>query len=182
VSEGRLAGLFGGGMVGVNGGGTTAAAADRSSHHSAPIERSLDDAGARFERTFLAMCLAVPDAGERALATIDPDEWLTSGVMRRVARHLSKPGNTRTPLVDLPPDDDELADVVADLINRAARGGSISSREVEHSLLLLERSHLDRQIIRARAERIRDIPALAARRQQIRDDILLLGAKLEKPV
>ena len=51
--------------------------------------------------------------GRAALAEITPQELLTSEPLRRAATHIAP--RTNRPLSDLPPDDEELAHVVADL-------------------------------------------------------------------
>src|SRR5262249_10650900 len=66
-------------------------------------EATLDQT-VRAERAFLALCVALPDAGARTLFEIDPDQLITSEVMRRAARHIA--GRAHAPLADLPPDDD----------------------------------------------------------------------------
>ena len=73
------------------------------------------DQGLRAERTFLALCVARPQAGARVLFEIDLDRLITSEVMRRAARH--SPAHRRR--ADLPDDDEQLARVVADLVARA---------------------------------------------------------------
>jgi hypothetical protein len=104
----------------------------------------------RAERAFLTLCIALPDAGARMLFEINPDELITSEVMRRAARHIA--GRTHSPLADLPHDDEPLARTVADLVSRAGRARQVSEDELEHARLLLERDRLGRAIHRARAE------------------------------
>jgi hypothetical protein len=126
------------------------------------------------------MCLAAPEAGTAALQSIDPDEVFTSEVLRRAARHLRD--RVDAPLSDLPSDDDQLARAVADLVDRAGRGGEVSPDQLEHSRLLLELARLDRAIVRARAERRPGIRDLARQRQEVRDAIGLVISRIEKPV
>jgi DNA primase len=144
-----------------------------------PGPRPLDRA-VRSERAFLAMCLAAPEAGTAALATLDPDEMFTSLLFRRVAGHLR--GRTASPLTDLPADDDELARAVADLVNRAARGGEVTADQLEHSRLLLELARLDRAIVRARAEHQPGISDLARERQEVKGAIGAVVSRIEKPI
>src|SRR5204863_490321 len=40
------------------------------------------------ERTFLAMCLALPDEGERQLAEIELDDWFSAPATRRAGAYL----------------------------------------------------------------------------------------------
>jgi DNA primase len=140
-----------------------------------PLDRAL-----RSERAFLAMCLAAPDAGAAALSALVPEEMFSSLLFRRVARHLR--GRTDSPLSELPPEDDELARTVADLVNRAARGGEVTADHLEHSRLLLELARLDRAIVRARAERQPGITDLARQRQQVKSAIGNVVSRIEKPV
>jgi DNA primase len=137
------------------------------------------DQEVRAERAFLALCIAVPLAGEEALALVDPEELITSEPLRRAARHLQ--GRTEFPLADLPSDDDELARVIADLVARAGRAGHVSSAQVEHARLLLERASVDRAIRRARTSAAPTLD-LALERERIIEAIHALGARLERPV
>jgi DNA primase len=142
--------------------------------------RALDQ-GVRAERTFLVTCVALPAAGEEALAAIDPDEFLTSDPLRRAARHLV--GRVGSPLADLPPDDEELARVVADLVARAGRAGAVGVDRLEHARLVLERSRIDRAIRRARASGAgAGIPSLAREREQVLEGIRRVVARMEKAV
>jgi DNA primase len=136
--------------------------------------------GARAERTFLALCIAVPDAGATTLAEIDPDELLTSTPLRRAARHLAR--RTSSPLADLPSDDDELARIVADLVARAGRSTDVGPERLEHARLVLERDRLDRAIIRARAQGGAGINELAHARERVLDEIRGVVSKLEKTI
>jgi DNA primase len=136
------------------------------------------DLGERAERAFLALCIALPDAGARTLFGIDLDRLITSELLRRAARHIA--GRTRSPLADLPPGDEPLARTVAALVADAGRAGRVSEDEVEHARLVLERARLDRAIRRARAEGATEIPELARVRETVRDQIRALAAKLER--
>jgi DNA primase len=138
------------------------------------------DQGLKAERAFLALCIALPDAGDDTLAAIDPDELLTSGVYRRAARHLS--GRCRAPLSELPGEDEELARVVADLVDRAGRGEDVTIERLEHARLLLDLARLDRAIVRARAQGGEGISELARERQQALDAIHGVVTRLEKAV
>src|SRR5581483_3236441 len=116
---------------------------------SQPVRRpSMIDPAIRTERTFLVLCVAAPEAGQRALMAIDPDQHITSERLRRVARHLA--GQTEMPLANLSPDDDELAKAVADLVARAGRAGVVTEDQVEQQRLFLELARLDRAIHQAK--------------------------------
>jgi hypothetical protein len=134
----------------------------------------------RAERTFLVMCVARPEAGERALAGIDVDEILRSGVYRRAARHLV--GRCASPLGDLPADDEELARVIAELVGLAGRAGEVSAGHVEHARLVLERTRIEGAIRRARAEGAQPIPELAREKEEVLEAIHKVVTQLEKAV
>ncbi len=138
------------------------------------------DTADRAERALLVACVAVPAAGASALASIDIDALLRNDAYRRAARHLV--GRTAAPLGDLPPDDDELARTVADLVARAGRAGEVSVEQLEHARLVLERMRLDRAIRRARAEGRSRTPELAREREQVLEAIHEVVSRLEKAV
>jgi len=132
--------------------------------------------GMRAERTFLTLCVALPEAGTAALGAIDPDELLTSETMRRAARHLA--GRTAFPLSELP-DDEELARVVADLVARAGRAHDVTPDHLEHARLMLELARLERAIRRGRGQGGVDVAAVAREREQVRAALRSVGARLE---
>jgi DNA primase len=146
----------------------------------APPGLPLLDQDGRAERTFLVQCVAVPSAGRDALESIDPDELFTSSPLRRAARHLTE--RTDSPLSDLPPDDDQLARIVADLVARAGRTPDVSATRVEHALLVLERNRLDRAILRSRVDGSMDVGRLAREREQVKERIHLAVVALENAV
>jgi len=132
------------------------------------------------ERAFLALSIALPDAGDQALREIDPDTLLTSDVYRRAARHLS--GRCRAPLSDLPGDDEELARTLADLVERAGRGEDITVDRLHHARLLLELARLDRAIVRARAQGGESVSELAREREQALEAYHHVVTRLERAV
>ena len=151
------------------------------------------DPAVRGERAFLALCLALPSAGEQALEAIDLDEHITSARLRRAAKHLA--GRLDHPLGGLPPDDDELARTVADLVKRAGQAGTVRPEHVEQQRLYLERARLERAIRRAlttssvtggrsprQADGGRDVQGLAREKEAVRAAIQELDARLERPV
>jgi DNA primase len=182
LSEARLATLLSsGGRTSVGGNGTARSSAGDGAQPAGAAGGGRElDTGVRGERAFLAMCLAAPEAGATALAAVDPDELFTSTLLRKAARHLR--GRTDSPLTDLPADDDELARAVADLVNRAGRGGPVTADSLEHARLLLELARVDRAIVRARAEHQPGIGELARRRQEVRDAIGAVVSRIERPV
>jgi DNA primase len=137
------------------------------------------DQGIRTERTFLVLCLAVPDAGTAALAAIDPDEHLTSAALRQAARHLAA-HDLESPLAGLS-DDDELKPVIEDLDERAQRYPEPNRDRLEHARLVLDLARLDRAIRRARGgDGGGDTSALAREREEARKAVREVVGRLEK--
>jgi DNA primase len=130
----------------------------------------------RSERLFLGLCIAVPETGARVLGQIDPDQLLTSGVLRRAARHLAE--HIRAPLADLPPEDDDFARTMSALVDLAGRVPDPSPDRLEHARLILELERLDRAIIRARHEGA-GTSALARDREAVRESMRSVVARLE---
>jgi DNA primase len=134
--------------------------------------------GQRAERDFLALCIALPDEGAAMLAEIDPDELLSSDVLRRAARHLAT--RTGAPLSDPPPDDETLARTMADLVAVAARGREPSPVRLRHARLVLERARLDRAIARVRAQGGSGATELAREREQVLEQLHGVVSELEQ--
>jgi hypothetical protein len=127
------------------------------------------------------MCLSAPDIGAVALAKIDPEVLLTSDVMRRAARHL-KAVSLSSPLDGLPPDDPELAHVIADLVDRAARGSRVTADHLEHARLLLERARIERELRYQRDHGGSEIIRLSGDKQAVQADMSRVLSRIEKPV
>jgi DNA primase len=138
------------------------------------------DPAVRTERGFLILCIALPEPGRRALAAIDPEQHLTSERLRRAARHLA--GQTEMPLSGLAPDDEELAQLMADLVARAERAGDVSVEQLEQQRLLLERARLERAIRRAREQGGPGIGDLAREREHVMGEIRAIDTRMEKAV
>ena len=121
----------------------------------------------RAERAFLALCLALPEAGERRLAEADLDALFSAPATRRAAAHLR--GNLHRPAAALPRDDEPLARVVAELVVRAAELDATPAA-LDLEALQLDLARLDREIADARSReegtRVRE---LAGERQRVLD-------------
>jgi DNA primase len=178
LTEGRLASLL---QSGGSAGGVLAA--PRRGNGSGAAGAIEPNAGAnqavRSERLFLALCVALPEHGQRLLAELDVDEMLTSTPLRRAATHLSR--HLRTPLADLPADDEEFARTIGGLVELAGRVPDPSAARLEHARLKLDLDRLDRAIIRARAEGA-GTSELARARETVRDAIREAVAKLETTI
>jgi DNA primase len=157
-----------------------AAGAEAEARQAPPPGLPLLDQDGRAERTFLVQCVAVPSAGHDALAASDLDQLFTSEPLRRAARHVLD--RTDAPLSDLPADDEQLARIIADLVARAGRTPDVSATRVEHAMLVLERSRLDRAIRRSRVDGSMDVGRLAREREQVMERIHLAVVALESAV
>jgi DNA primase len=120
------------------------------------------------ERAYLAYCLALPDEGERRLADADLDELFASPATRRAAEYLRP--RLRTPAANLPPGDEPLARLVAELVIRAGQLEATPGK-LELEALQLDLSRLDRLIARARVSGGEGVGAFARERQQVLDAI-----------
>jgi DNA primase len=136
------------------------------------------DQAARAERTFLALCIATPRAGARKLFEIDIDGLITSGLLRRAARHIA--GRTDSPLADLPTGDEPLVRAVAALVAEAGERGQVSEDELEHARLVLDEARLDRAIRRATGEGGSGVPELAREREAVRVARRAVTTRLER--
>ena len=177
LSEARL------GSLGVAGAPGTASprGAERAAAVGGAAETAVRaDTGVRAERTFLALCVALPEAGRTALGTIDPQQLLTSEPLRRAAAHIAP--RTDRPLSDLPPDDEQLAHVVADLVARAGRMPDVDQARLEHARLVLELGRIDRAIRRARVQAGADVASLAREREEVLEGIRRVVGRLEQAV
>ncbi|HEX3317061.1 MAG TPA: DNA primase [Solirubrobacteraceae bacterium] len=115
------------------------------------------------ERTFLALCIALPEQGREALRRVSLDEHFSTHHVRRAAEHLR--GHLAAPLDGLPRDDEGLASLMAELTIRADREPRDPAM-LEVELLQLEKDRLERQIAAGGA-----VADLAERREQVTKDI-----------
>jgi len=131
------------------------------------------------ERAFLALCIASPEEGGRALAELDLEESFSSERLRSAARFLRR-GDLRDPMqagpssepvgegAELEPDP-ELKALLAELVVEAGREQPEPAM-LEVQRLQLELASLDRQIMRARGQESGDVSALAERRAAVRGE------------
>jgi DNA primase len=124
------------------------------------------------ERAFLALCIAAPDDGEKALASLDIDEYFSSDLLRRAAKHL-RAGDLRAPMAGSSPqtgaieDEAELEALLAELVVQGGRDAAHPAM-LEAQRLQLELARVDRQIQRARGEQSGAVSELAGRRAQVK--------------
>ena len=145
-----------------------------------PTASTIDPARPRRARRFSSCASRYRRPAARALAAIDPDIHITSDRLRRAARHLA--GQTEMPLAALPEDDDELARVMADLVERAGRARDVTADQLEQQRLLLERARLERAIRRAREEGGTGVGDLARAREHVLEEIHAIDTRIEKAV
>jgi len=119
------------------------------------------------ERAFLALCLAQPDDGRRALAGLDPQEHFSDALCRRAAIHLRE--HLSSPREGLSEDDPELGALITELVVRAGGESTAGLLEVERLQLLL--AHADRRIAAALASGEGDVSGLAGEREGIQEQI-----------
>jgi DNA primase len=115
----------------------------RAAGSARPHARAVLERRERAERTFLALCIALPEQGREALRRVHLDEHFTSPLVRRAAEHLR--AHLAAPLDGLPRDDEPLAEVMAELTVRAGREAADPSM-LEVELLQLEKDRLERRI------------------------------------
>lgn len=123
------------------------------------------------ERAFLALCIASPEEGARALAGLDVDEHFSSGLLRRAARRLRE-GDLSAPMAeesgsDALEEDQELKGLLAELVVEAGGEGSDTAM-LEVQRLQLELARVDRQIQRARTQENGEISDLAHQRAKVK--------------
>jgi DNA primase len=117
------------------------------------------------ERAFLALCLALPEQGERKLAEADLDAQFTSPLTRRAAELLR--GRLETPSAVIA-EDPELATLMAELVIRAGQLDATPAT-LDLEALQLDLHRLDREITAARTADGSLVHSLAEERQRILD-------------
>jgi DNA primase len=143
--------------------------------HDAPGSRANGEGGAAVlgrreptERSFLALCIALPHLGAPALAELDLDADLTSAFTRRAAAHLRE--HLAAPTAGLAEDDPLLA-FMREIAVGDARAGDATPARFEIERLQLTLARLEREIAGARASGNGDIAALAGRRSTAKEEL-----------
>ena len=113
------------------------------------------------ERSFLALCIALPALGAPALAALDLEADLTSATTRRAAAHLRE--HLDAPTAGLA-DDDPLLAFMRELAVGDARTQAATPAAFEIERLQLTLARLDREIAAARVAASGDVSKLAQRR------------------
>lgn len=115
------------------------------------------------ERSFLAMCAALPALGAPALAALDLDADLTTTFTRRAAKHLRE--HLDAPTHGLA-DDDPLMAFMRELAVGDERTAAATPVAFEIERLQLQLARLDRDIAAARSAQSGDISELARKRSE----------------
>jgi DNA primase len=146
-----------------------------------PSDRPANDASASArglsgredtERAFLALCIACPQEGEGALASLEVEEHFASDLLRRAARHLRE-GSLREPMASASGEegaldgDPELKGLLAELVVQAGREEA-GPATLEVQRLQLEMARMDRKIHQARGQEGGDMSELAQRRAEVK--------------
>jgi DNA primase len=138
-------------------------------HRPANGARQALDRREQSERAFLALCIALPELGEKKLAEADLDTVFTSPLTRLAAERLR--GNLQHPaaiLADAP----ELAELVPEIVLRAGQLDATPTA-LELEALQLDLHRLDREITAAVVTSTPEgaMTTLAAERQRVLDAI-----------
>jgi DNA primase len=151
-----------------------APAAGRGSPGAAPRRpangaRQALDRREQSERAFLALCIALPELGEKKLAEADLDTVFTSPLTRLAAERLR--GHLQHPAAILG-DEDELAELVPEIVIHAGRLDATPAT-LELEALQLDLHRLDREITSAVQTGTPEgaMSTLAAERQRVLDAI-----------
>jgi len=124
------------------------------------------------ERTFLALCIASPEEGERALGSLEVREHFTSELLQRAAIHLGA-GHLRDPMADPAGSEDgldgdpQLKGLLAELVVEAGREQAQPAM-LDVQRLQLELARVDRRIQQARGEESGDVSELARSRGEVK--------------
>jgi DNA primase len=121
----------------------------------------------RVEQAFLALCIALPQAGREALEDLEIDAVFTGELNRRAATHMRR--NINSPGAGLD-DDPELGALLAELAVRSTQAPAhVAQLDVER--LQLELSRIDRELAAARAAGSGGLSDLAARRRPVKANL-----------
>lgn len=125
----------------------------------------------RAERSFLAQCIAAPEAGRTALEGQQAGELFTSALLARAATHL-RDGGLEEPLRGIEEEERELVALLAELVVEAGRWqaekGGAQPATLEVQRLQLELASIERQIHSARAQGTGEVSELAHRRAEVK--------------
>jgi DNA primase len=131
-------------------------------HVAAPVPPSREHA---HERSFLAFCIALPDAGEEFLRKVEPERDLSTPLLRRAHSHLI--GHLRSPGEGMAADDDELRALIAELAVTGQRE-TVSPALLEAEFIQLGLARTERELALAPPAEMKE---LAGRRQKLQGEL-----------
>ncbi|MEA2123264.1 MAG: primase, partial [Solirubrobacteraceae bacterium] len=102
------------------------------------------------------------------LAEVDPETTFSSALVRRAAAHLRE--HYSAPATGLPPDDEPLSRLIAELVLRARALEEPDAADLLKATLMLDRARLQRQIAAARAA-AEPVSELAAEHQRVLSEL-----------
>ncbi len=143
-------------------GRTASGSAPRANGHGGSAHRAMD----RREQTelaFLSLCLSFPAPGAGRLAALDGDA-LSSDLIRRAAAHLR--AHLPAPAAGLPPEDDALSALIAEIVVRAGALEDADASELDRAGYMLDLARLERDIATARVAET-PLSDLAVERQRV---------------
>jgi hypothetical protein len=117
------------------------AAAARGERGASPVARRALDRREESEHSFLALCLALPEAGRAHLSGEGVDTLFSSALVRRAAAHLRD--HLDAPSSGLPGEDEPLRALVAELVVRAGALENAEPPELDRAALMLDLARLD---------------------------------------
>ncbi|MFL5843252.1 MAG: DNA primase [Solirubrobacteraceae bacterium] len=126
----------------------------------------------RIERTFLALCIALPTKGHDALDGVTPEHF-ASPLLRRAAEHLRV--HLADPTAGVGEDDHDLASLMNELAVRAASGNP-SPETLRVEALQLEKARIERSIVQAKESGDGGVSSLVVERARVQAE---LGAAIE---
>jgi DNA primase len=155
------------GRRGADGGGPAPAAARRM--RSVPLDRREET-----ERTFLALCIALPERGRAALSRLEVETRFSGELTRAAARFLREQLDNPGAGVDDPRLAGTLAELAvrAELVPQHRREMHFDAEELQLEMLWVERS-----IVTAQRTGSREVTELVARRNELRAE---LGRALDR--
>ncbi len=153
------------------------APASERARGNGPARPRRPDRREEIERSFLALCLAMPEDGALVLARAGLEEHFSNDRARRAAAHLRE--HLEAPLAHVPEDDQELTAYLRALTVRFERE-SVGRASLEHAWLLLELARLQRAILAARRAESGEVAALAREREEVRRQIDEVSERIDR--
>jgi len=120
------------------------------------------------ERTFLALCIALPAQGQKALAAMDRSEHFTEDLTRKAANYLCE--HLNDPIGGLTDETSDIKSLIAELTVRSKQV-TATPAGLEVEALQLRKARLDRKLAAARINDNQAIDCLATQRLDLQSKI-----------